>query len=149
MSELAYYKGGSSNEWTTPPDLFARLHAIWRFNLDPAATRENALCPAFYTAEDDGLAQDWSGQRVFLNPPYSGGQIKKWMKKASEEGQKPGTVVVCLVPAKTGPAWWQQYVLPFASYIYYIPGRLKFGGMPGPAPFDSAIVVFGRLGGQL
>mgnify|MGYP003396243091 CR=1 FL=1 len=41
-----------------------------------------------------------------------------------------------------------QIIIPRAAFIRFLPGRLRFDGSPGPAPFDSAIVVFGKLGGQ-
>lgn len=55
----------------------------FRFTLDPCATPENAKCAKFFTEADDGLAQDWSDETVWLNPPY-GKTIGSWMKKAYE-----------------------------------------------------------------
>lgn len=72
-------------EWATPQDLFDALNAEFHFTLDPCATPENAKCAKFYTKADDGLSRDWSGERVFMNPPY-GREIGKWVKKISEEG---------------------------------------------------------------
>lgn len=37
---------------------------------------------------------------VFCNPPY-GRAVGEWVKKAYEESKKPGTLVVCLLPART------------------------------------------------
>ena len=45
-------------------------------------------------AEDDGLAQEWSG-RVFLNPPFS--QAKKFGDKLRlhyEQGEVPAAIMV-------------------------------------------------------
>ena len=147
-TQLAYYKGASTTEWRTPQELYERLDAIWHFTLDPAATDDNTLHWCYFTEASDGLIQDWGGHTVFLNPPYSRDVLQRWIRKAADEAKKPGTVVVCLLPAKTGPRYWQEIVIPEAAYIYFIPGRLQFGGARGPAPFDSAIVVFGKLGGQ-
>jgi len=74
-----------------------------------------------------------------MNPPY-GREIKDWIKKAYQEGNKPNTIVVCLIPARTDTSYWHKYCMK-ASEIILIKGRLKFGGK-GPAPFPSAIVVF-------
>ena len=50
-----------SDEWATPQSLFDELNAEFGFNLDPCATKENAKCERFYTAECNGLAQNWGG----------------------------------------------------------------------------------------
>lgn len=127
-------------EWSTPQDFYDRLHAEFGFTLDPCATAENAKCPKFFTEADDGLAQDWSGDVVFMNPPYGRG-IKHWIKKAYDEAGK-GARVVCLIPARTDTAYWHDYVM--KGEIRFIRGRLKFGGHANAAPFPSAVVIFDR-----
>lgn len=123
--------------WSTPQDLFDRLHARYAFTLDVCATAENAKCARFYTEADDGLAQPWRGQ-CWMNPPY-GRTIGKWMRKAYESAMA-GATVVCLVPARTDTAWWHDYAV--RGQIEFLRGRLKFGGYKNSAPFPSAIVVF-------
>ena len=81
------------------------------------------------------------GQTVWLNPPYGRG-IGKWVQKAYEEAQKPGTVVVCLLPARTDTAWFHDYCR--KGKITFIRGRLKFGGSKNSAPFPSMVVEFRR-----
>lgn len=124
--------------WATPDDFFNKQDSIHGFTLDPCATEENAKCAQFYTKEDDGLAQDWGRNVVWMNPPY-GREIKHWMKKAYESS-KQGATVVCLVPARTDTAWWHDYAM--KGDIEFIRGRLKFGGSKNSAPFPSAIIVF-------
>jgi phage N-6-adenine-methyltransferase len=58
----------ASCEWTTPQHLFDQLAAEFGgFDLDPAATAQNAKCTRYFTRQDNGLSQPWAG-RVFLNP---------------------------------------------------------------------------------
>jgi phage N-6-adenine-methyltransferase len=45
--------------WSTPPELFAKLDAEFRFTLDVCALKENAKCKKYFTPEDDGLKQPW------------------------------------------------------------------------------------------
>lgn len=59
-----------TSEWETPAELFEQLDAEFHFDLDPAATDENAKCRRYFTLADDGLSQPWAPARVFLNPPY-------------------------------------------------------------------------------
>ncbi len=48
-----------SDEWHTHAWLFKQLDDEFNFVLDAAATKENALCSAFFSEEDDALVQDW------------------------------------------------------------------------------------------
>ena len=89
--------------------------------------------------KDYGVS-DWDGQTVFMNPPY-GREIKDWLRKAYSESLKPGTRVVCLIPARTDTKYWHEYCMK-AKEIHFVKGRLKFGGSANSAPFPSAVVVF-------
>jgi phage N-6-adenine-methyltransferase len=125
-------------EWATPQNLFDDLNAEFGpFDLDPCATSDNAKCERFFTKDQDGLAQKWSG-RVFMNPPYGRG-IGAWMKKA-QDSASGGAIVVCLVPARTCSAWWHDYAM--KGEVRFVRGRIKFGGHKWNAPFPSAIVIF-------
>lgn len=123
--------------WATPQEFFDKYNEKFTFTLDPCATADNAKCPTFFTKENDGLAQEWTGS-VWMNPPY-GREIGHWMKKAYESSQK-GATVVCLVPSRTDTRWWHDYAM--KGEIEFIKGRLKFGGSKNSAPFPSAVVIF-------
>ena len=127
--------------WSTPRDFFARVDAEFHFSLDVCAVAENALCPRYYSPEENGLSQPWTG-RCWMNPPY-GREIGRWVERAFYAGSWLGTaeVVVCLLPARTDTRWWWNYVR--FGEVRFIPGRLKFGGQKNAAPFPSALVVFG------
>jgi len=129
-----------TNEWATPQDFFDKLNKQFNFTLDPCATKENAKCAKFFTQEDDGLAQDWSGERVFCNPPYGRG-LKDWVRKAHEESKK-GALVVMLIPARTDTSYWHDYIVGGGADIRYLRGRLKFGGSANSAPFPSALIMW-------
>jgi site-specific DNA-methyltransferase (adenine-specific) len=132
-----------SNEWATPQDFYNKLNAEFGFTLDPCATPTTAKCSSYYTVDDDGLSKDWSGHTVFMNPPY-GRKQKDWIEKAFQEGEKAGTTVVALVPARTDTKAWHNYCMK-ATEIRFIKGRLKFGqgnSKTNSAPFPSAVVVF-------
>lgn len=132
-----------SEEWGTPHEIFAALDAEFHFSLDPCATTANARCPKFFTKTEDGLKQDWCGERVFMNPPY-GKFIAQWMRKARTEAGR-GALVVCLVHARTDTRWWHDHVEGIADEVRFVKGRLKFqksGLRPSPAPFPSAIVIY-------
>jgi hypothetical protein len=50
-----------SDLWSTPQDFFEILHTEFGFTLDACATADNAKCARYFTPEQDGLQQDWSG----------------------------------------------------------------------------------------
>ena len=129
-----------SGDWDTPQAFFNKLDAQFEFTLDPCATAASAKCKKYFTKEEDGLAQDWKGHTVFVNPPYGRG-IGAWLKKGYEESKQHNTIVVMLIPSRTDTKWWHDYVMR-AKEVHLVRGRLKFGDSDNAAPFPSAIVVF-------
>lgn len=139
---MSVHHSSKSNEWETPQDLFDKLHKVYKFTLDPCATKKTAKCKKFFTIKEDGLKKSWGKNRVFMNPPY-GTEIGKWMQKAYEASLK-GATVVCLIPSRTDTKWWHGWAM--KGKIEFIKGRLKFSGHKNSAPFPSAIVVFKKKG---
>lgn len=139
-SRMRVHFSSTTDDWATPPDLFQKLDARWRFTLDVCANAENAKVPLFFTREQDGLAQSWAGNACWMNPPY-GRAIGGWVAKAVSESRLPGTIVVALLPARTDTRWWSNWVAPFAR-VAFLRGRLKFGGAKSGAPFPSVIAVY-------
>src|ERR1043165_5064373 len=134
---MSVHFSSATDLWATPQDFFDRLNKRFGFTLDVCATPENAKCADYFTAEQDGLAQDWRGV-CWMNPPY-GRAIGHWMRKAYESSLA-GATVVCLVPARTDTRWWHDYAM--RGEVEFIKGRLKFGSAKATAPFPSAVVVF-------
>lgn len=135
------------DDWETPPEFFDELNNEFHFTIDPCANEKNHKCERYYTVADNGLLQDWAGEVVFCNPPYSPktktnpGQ-GAWIKKCYEEAQKPNTTVVALIPARTDTRAFHQYIYHKAKEIRFLKGRLKFVGAKSTAPFPSMIVIF-------
>lgn len=134
------------DDWETPHDLFYELNEEFHFTLDPCCTPETAKCEKYYTEKENGLIQNWDGERVFCNPPYSSGMQDQWVRKCYEHGTK-GYLAVMLIPARTDTKRFHDYILNHENVeIRYIRGRLKFGDSSNSAPFPSMIVIFGRKG---
>lgn len=138
-----------SDNWGTPRDIFDKLDSVFHFTLDPAASHSNHLCDKYYTEEDDGLAQSWSGECVYCNPPYSRragkSQAIAWVAKSLTEALHPGTRIVMLLPARTDTQYWQHAIFPHASFVLFYEGRIRFAGAKYGAPFPSAFVGFGAF----
>ena len=127
-----------SHLWSTPQAFFDALDAEFHFTVDVCGIPDNAKCPDYFTPEQDGLSQPWTGA-CWCNPPY-GPVIGRWVQKAYE-ASKAGALVVCLLPGRMDTRWWHTYVLPYAE-VRPVAGRLKFGGGEHSAPFPSAVVIF-------
>ncbi len=95
--------------WATPQAFFDKLNEEFHFTLDPCANNENHKCERYFTAQQDGLLQDWGGHIVFCNPPY-GRVLRKWVEKCSSESQKPNTLVVMLIPARTDTSYFHDFI---------------------------------------
>lgn len=121
----------SIDDRETPPDLFILASSSYGpFTIDVAASEKNTKRDRFYTIDDNGLDQSWSGERVWCNPPFS--NIKPWIVKAWQEWPSAETIVMLLPATRTEQAWWQDYVEPFrdqdetALSVRFLPGRPRF-----------------------
>lgn len=123
-----------------PPEFFEELNEEFHFTLDPCSTDENHKCSKYFTEKENGLLQDWKGNRVFCNPPY-GREIGKWVEKCYREGCKDDTLVCLLIPARTDTKYFHDFIIN-RTEIRFIPGRLKFGDGKNSAPFPSMLVIF-------
>jgi site-specific DNA-methyltransferase (adenine-specific) len=131
-------------DWATPPDLFERLDAEFAFSVDVCASPWNAKLAKYFSEQQDGLAQDWSGERCFLNPPY-GTTISLWLRKAFEETRWKCPLVVALIPARSDTRWFQTWVLGSADEVRFLKGRVRFQRQDGEAwsaPFPSALAIY-------
>jgi phage N-6-adenine-methyltransferase len=143
------------DERATPPELFASFDRRFHFTVDACALPHNAKCERFYTPDDDGLVQDWAGERVWCNPPYS--SIEPWVEKAHFEWSNgPGAeLIAMLLPAnRTEQGWWQDHVEPYRDRGGYLrveflakrlrflaPGAKALGSDERP-PFGCALLIF-------
>jgi phage N-6-adenine-methyltransferase len=131
------YHRSNRDDWGTPAEIFDPLDAEFGFTLDVCATPDNAKCARYYTSNDNGLLQAWTGV-CWMNPPY-GNRVGEWIKKAYESSLA-GTTVVCLVKATPDTRWWHAYT-PVAE-VRFVKGRITFIGAENHAPFPSVILIF-------
>lgn len=82
--------------WETPQSFFDALNEEFGFETDVCALPENAKCARYFTPEDNGLAQTWTGV-CWCNPPY-GREIGKWVQKAAMSANKMGQPLSCCCP---------------------------------------------------
>ena len=126
----------------------AVLHALdlEAFDLDPCAPEDGSghvLAKRKMVEADDGLTGAWKG-KVFVNPPYARNVTRRWVNRCREAWENgEAELVVALLPARTGAGWWHDAVFRGGADAIFLRGRLTFGDATHPAPFDSAIAVWG------
>lgn len=133
-----------SDNWATPKEFYDKLNQEFNFDFDPCPLNIGEITP-----ENDGLLIEW-GLSNFVNPPYSRELKEKFVIKAINESKK-GKLCIMLLPVSTSTKLFHDYILPNASDIRFVKGRIKFLGVntkgeyvTNKAPMhDSMIVIFG------
>lgn len=127
-----------NDNWTTPKKLFDKFNRQVTFNLDAAASKENALCKRYLTKEDDALLYAPKVKdRIFCNPPYS------LAKEFAEKFLHPTVHCVMLLPVRSDREWFQTMIHNPDFRLRWITGRLHFGGSGKGAFMYSIIVISG------
>lgn len=145
----------NDDNYATPPSFYKELNERFSFDFDPCPYNEGKI-------ENDGLQMEW-GLSNFVNPPYSKKLKEAFVKKGVEE-MKKGKLCVFLIPVSTSTKLFHDIILPNATSIEFVKGRIKFGKMDGTGNFyipsnkhgrqssgtkDSMVVVFdGRINEQ-
>lgn len=138
------------NEWYTPPEYLDRARAaLGAFDLDPASSPiANAQVRAdqIFTAEDDGLAQEWAGS-VWMNPPYAQPLIAQFSDKLVQEYQAGNvSAAIVLTNDSTDTAWFHQ-LANASTAICFTRGRIRFvspHGESGMPTQGQAFFYFGK-----
>ncbi len=137
----------------TDPAEFAKIaDEFGPFTLDVAAAAHNTKCARYFTVNDNGLDQSWSGERVWCNPPYS--DIAAWVIKAWTEYEETRGITMLLPANRCEQRWWQDHVEPYRDRggplsVRFLPGRMRFirpDWTPGPKgdrpPFGCCLLVW-------
>lgn len=132
-----------SDNWETPRELYESLDAEFNFDFDPCP-----ICFGEIKEENDGLLIDW-GQRNFVNPPYSR-KLKEAFVKRAIKFKEDGRLCVMLLPVSTSTSLFHDHILPNATEIRFLRGRVKFKGINTYGEYvenragmhDSMVVVF-------
>lgn len=148
------------DQWGTPQKIFEKLDRIFHFTLDPCGSSKRLLNehittitedgmwePAnkkYFEDINDGLSISWKEQVVYCNPPYSGYQIKDWVKKAFTERNRARAIVM-LIPVRSDRKYFHDFILGHAE-IQFIKGRIYFhpieDQVKGCPSFPSMLVIY-------
>lgn len=148
---LAPLLSSGKDDWATPFERWARLHARLGFTVDAAAHRSNALLLRWYGPggeREDALGAPWDAREVYwCNPPYSrAAQPERFVEAAA------GVTSVVLLPARTDTRLFHTYLWDASRGVprpgvalRFLQGRVRFVGATAGAPFPSLLAGFGGV----
>lgn len=149
-----------SNEWYTPSRYIeAAREVMGGIDLDPAScelANQTVKATRFYTAQDNGLAQEWYGN-VWLNPPFGTTKTpfdgpawqgtstaRLFIRKLLEEYEQ-GKIDQAVLLAKADPKQNWFHLL-WAHLICFAYDNVYFNRPDGPAQRNQFGVCFVYLG---
>jgi phage N-6-adenine-methyltransferase len=143
-SVLGKKKSPGEQTMRTPRWLFDELSDLFGpYRLDAYASKENALCRKFYTAETDGNSQPWL-DRTFANPEFDPMIIP--MRKAVEEAELRGVNSTMVAPVGCSQEWFHKFAI--RGTIWVPDRRINFDEPDGTpttgADRDTIFVTFGE-----
>lgn len=108
--------------WSTPSELVAWMESEYGdYDIDAAASKENAVCEKFYSKETNCLKRWWgSNKHIWLNPPHS--NITPFVKKAIEQMEHNNQIDM-LLPCDTSTGWFYE-AQQRAAEIIWITGEV-------------------------
>ncbi|NVK17507.1 MAG: helix-turn-helix domain-containing protein [Methylocystaceae bacterium] len=139
----SHFQKGDTDAWNTSAEFLKLIHQVVpEFCID-VASNQNSLVNArshFYESHD-GLAQEWKGQYIWLNGPYS--TISDWIDRADTEYKNGNAkTIIALLPSRTNTGYFHDKIAGKADIIF-IKKRLKFGTSSQQAPFPSMLAIWG------
>lgn len=146
---VASSNGSNSNdEWYTPIEVLDLVREVFGgiIDLDPYSclkANQRVLARNYFDKNKDGHNQRWSG-KVFLNPPYSSGNISKALKKAIHELDYADEMII-LTNSGTDTKW--NRIISKGLQAYTI-GRIHFvypsGEIAGVPSRGQVFTYFGN-----
>jgi hypothetical protein len=146
---LAAMKGSSSHDWGTPALILDPARALYdgAIDLDPCSSawhQQRVRASRYFTADDNGLAQEWTAERGFVNPPF-GEMSREFAAKLVHEhtaGRLAAAIFVGQPSATAGTVWfWPFWEL---GVVCFVRRRVEFvhpDGRVGGGP-DGTILVY-------
>ncbi len=113
---------GRRDDWETPDRIFVPLNGVFKFKLDAAASKANALCKKFFDEKANALLRDWAPGPVFINPPYT--RTELWARKIITEAKR-GVTIAALLPNSSEVRWYHE-LWAACDYLLNIRGRIVF-----------------------
>lgn len=136
---------GATDEWYTPPEVFAALGV--RFALDVATPGPFVRAkldpvtwiPAEEWISEQSLERDWGSGMVWMNPPFGARNgLVPWLLKFTAHNNG-----IALVPDRTSAPWFQDFA-PKMGALLFTRGKIKFidvHGRRGESPAQGTCLM--------
>jgi len=129
---------GATDEWYTPPHVFAALGC--EFDVDVASPGKDIVpwLPTRTCITADSLDREWAGF-IWMNPPFGARNgLLPWLDKffKHENG-------IALTPDRTSAPWWQKFA-PRTDAILFVAPKIKFvasNGACGTSPAQGTCLM--------
>jgi len=137
-------RGRSKQDYCTPEGFLTATKGflgIEDFDIDLAASDENAVTGLYYTKEDDSLTRPWKRGDGWnwLNPEFA--YIRPWVERARQQRDEERAQTCMLVPAGVGSNWFSEFAHQQACVVF-LNGRITFVGCPDPYPKDLMLLLY-------
>lgn len=145
-----------SDENYTPEDLTNLIHDFYGYpDLDPFSNsfaNKGIKAKKFYSKKDDGLKQDWRGNKtIWINPPYSRGFLKPVVNKLIESLNSEYPEVFLLTNTDNSTQWYgtalqrcDRFIMPTTRLTFYSPKRAAEGKKQDQNPRSQTLFYFGQ-----
>ena len=124
--DQTYFEG--KNEWYTPPHIVKLVkQCLGQIELDPSSCKEaneEIQAQRYFTIDDNALDQSWDSKTLFMNPPYSKGDVTRFTNKFLYE--LPCIDQAIVLVASFPETKWCQSLLVKCSALCFIKGRVGF-----------------------
>ena len=143
LQVLTANTGNRKDTWNTPQHVLDSVYEFFpNLELDPCCDDKqspNVKAQRYYDISDDGLAEPWNADTVFMNHPYS--ESRLWIPYAVQQHELHNNEMLLLIKLDISTKWWRCIAhYPWLAYNK----RLKFGEGTHAAPFQSAMVYLGN-----
>ena len=150
--KLTVHVGHNSgeNEWYSPARFVeAARAAMGSIDCDPASSEmanKTVKAKKFFTKENDGLKQKWSGN-VWMNPPYAQPLMGKFAAAVAEKFCADEIKQACVLVNNATETEWFGVMAKWAGAICFPSTRVKFldpQGRPGAPLQGQAVIYLGK-----
>jgi len=141
-------QNSGENEWYTPAHIIELAREVMgSIDTDPASSaiaNETVGAATYFTAADDGLIQQWSGN-VWMNPPYAQPLIAQFSEAVARKFQEGEIEQACVLVNNATETSWFHTLASCASAVCFPRSRIRFvdpGGKPSGAPLQGQAILY-------